>query len=364
MKKRTIIITSVLVIVIIGIIIIGFIWKKQNQKKSAIVEVQEKQTPSPLPLPVTPNPEFPTQTQTATLTSPNQTITKPYRLLFDKPLLFLDIDYPKIYIYDFQEGIIKYTNIEDETYKEIFKVFDLKNAFMSEDKTKIVIETDGGFKLLDINKDFLFNLPLSTKKIIFAPEPILYINDNKKSSYLAYFKDNKTTKIRNLGILNPNFEVLKNSILIYEENSPIFSLDLKKPSQLSIFLPEQKNYDILTNKNKNLIFVSFKENNLWQSKIIDLSKKTKYSFSWGTIKEKCTFDDILVCALSSNLEPEDWRMFQPNFDEKIIIYNPKNDEVKEINLEEKFDIVKPKLTPMGIIFWNRLDSKIYLLKID
>jgi hypothetical protein len=39
-------------------------------------------------------------------------------------------------------------------------------------------------------------------------------------------------------------------------------------------------------------------------------------------------------------------------------------EIKEINLEEKFDFVKPKLTPLGIIAWDRLSAKFYLLKLD
>jgi hypothetical protein len=240
----------------------------------------------------------------------------------------------------------------------------MKNVFISEDKTKIVLESDDKLSLLDIQKDELRTLPPVMEKIIFTPEVILYINDNRKASYLAYFKDGKITKIRNLGILNPEFAVLKNGLLIYEAKSPVFFLDLKKPSQLSIFLPAKENYDLLVNKNKDLIFTIFKETYNWQSQVIDLNKKVKYSFPWGTVREKCSFDDFLVCAVPVNLNPENWRMLEPTFDEKIVIYNPKNSEVKEINLDERFDIVKPKLTPLGIIFWNRLDSKFYLLKVD
>jgi len=361
MKIRLIIIIGLILIIFISLVMVGFLRKRQVEQKPTAVEVEEKPISTPLPIEeekISQTTTFPTQPL------PPTTQTKAYQLLFDQPFLYLDLEYPLLYIYNPKEGIIKYINLEDETYKEIFKAFNLKNAFISEDKTKIVIETENGFNLLDINKDELRNLPPITEKIVFAPETILYLNDQKTISYLAYFKDGKITKIRNLGILNPEFAVLKNGLLIYEANSPVFFLDLKKPSQLSIFLPAKENYDILVNKNKDLIFTIFKENNNWQSQVIDLNKKAKYSFPWGTVREKCSFDDFLVCAVPVNLNPENWRMLEPTFDEKIIIYNPKNNEVKEINLDERFDIVKPKLTPLGIIFWNRLDSKFYLLKVD
>jgi hypothetical protein len=361
MRKRLIIIIGLILVIFISLIVVGFLRKRQVEQKINVVTFEEKPISAPLPIKeekISQTTTFPTQPL------PPTTQTKAYQLLFDQPFLYLDLEYPLLYIYDHKESIIKYLNLEDETYKEIFKAFNLKNAFISEDKTKIVIETENGFSLLDINKDELRNLPPITEKIVFAPETILYLNDQETISYLAYFKDGKITKIRNLGILNPEFAVLKNGLLIYEENSPVFFLDLKKPSQLSIFLPAKENYDLLVNKNKDLIFVNFKENNNWQSQIIDLNKKAKYSFPWGTIREKCSFDDLLVCALSINLNPENWRIFESSFDEKIIIYNPQNNEIKEINLEEKFDTVKPKLTPLGIIYWNRLDAKFYLLKVD
>ena len=57
-------------------------------------------------------------------------------------------------------------------------------------------------------------------------------------------------------------------------------------------------------------------------------------------------------------------MLDPSYDEKIIIYDSKTNTVKEIKLEEKFDLIKPKLTPLGIIAWDRLTMKFYLIKLD
>jgi hypothetical protein len=359
MKKRIIILIIVLT-VILGLVIVGYFRSKKQEKEKTpgAVEVPQKETPTPIP--VTEEKQI-QPTTTVTITAPSE--TKPYQTLFEKSFLYIDLDYPLLYVYDPQSQVIKYLNLEDETYKEIVKVSDLRNAWLSEDKTKIIIFTDKGFTLIDLKTDSIYNLSPFVKNFVFTPETWLYLNDGKRISYLAKFQNGKTTKIRDLGILNPEFVLVKNGILIYEKNSPLFFLEFKNPSVLKIFFDGQF-FDALTNKNKDLIFLVLKENDVWQSKIIDLDKKTKYSFSWATYKEKCSFDEVLVCTLPKNFDPQNWSMLSPSYDEKIIVYNPKNDEIKEINLEEKFDFIKPKLTPLGIIAWDRLSAKFYLLKLD
>jgi len=360
MKKRILILVIIL-IVILGLVIIGYFKSKKQEKKPnepGIIEVPQKETPTPIPV-LQEKQIQPTTTPPTTAAS----AAKPYQSLFKESFLYLDLDYPLLYVYDTQSQVIKYLNLEDETYKEIVKVSDLKNAWISEDKTKIIIFTTKGFALVDLKTDNIYNLSPFVQNFVFTPETWFYLNDGKRISYLAKFQNGKITKIRNLGILNPEFAVLKNGILIYEKNSPLFLLEFKNPSVLKIFFDGQF-FDTLTNKNKDLIFFVFKENEVWQSKIIDLNKKTKYSFSWATYKEKCSFDEVLVCALPKNFDAENWSMLSTNYDEKIIVYNPKNDEIKEINLEEKFDFIKPKLTPLGIMAWDRLSMKFYLLKLD
>jgi hypothetical protein len=357
MKKRIIILIIVLII-ILSLVIVGYFRSKKQGKGPGVVEVPQKEIPTPIP--VTEEKQIQPTTTVAT-TAPSE--TKPYQTLFEESFLYLDLDYPLLYVYDPRNQVIKYLDLEDETYKEIVKVSDLKNAWLSDDKTKIMIFMDKGFTLVDLKTDSIYNLSPFVKNFVFTPETWLYLNDGKRISYLAKFQNGKTTKIRDLGILNPEFVLLKNGILIYEKNSPLFFLEFKNSSVLKIFFDGQF-FDALTNKNKDLIFLVLKENDVWQSKIIDLNKKTKYSFSWATYKEKCSFDEVLVCALPRNFDPENWSMLSPSYDEKIIVYNPKNDEIKEINLEEKFDFVKTKLTPLGIIAWDRLSAKFYLLKLD
>lgn len=365
MRKNIIVFIIIFLIVIFGIIFLGYLKNKTKEKKPAIVEVSEETKPAPFPIEEQKPISSPTEITTTTPTTTQP--TKTFQLLFNQPFLYLDLDYPLLYVYDPQEGVIKYLDLENETYKEIYKIFDLKNAIFSEDKSKIVLQTETGMKLLDLKGDLLEDLPPLVQKFTFlGKDLILYLNDKKTVSYLAYWRNGKAIKIRNLGLLNPEILPFKDNILIYENQSPVFILNLKSPDSLKVFLEPKENYSLLPNKNQNLIFISFKKNG-WQSSVIDANKKTKVSFSWGTIKEKCSFDDLLICAVPLNLEnfdPEAWHILEPSYDEKIIIYRPEKNEFKEIPLEEKFDIVKPKLTPLGIVFWNRLDAKFYLIKSE
>jgi hypothetical protein len=355
MNKR-IIFLIIIILIIIGLVIVGYFRSKKQGKEIGVVEIPREGTP--IPTPIT-DKKIPFQIKTtSTITT---SVSRTYPVLFDQSFLYIDLDYPLLYIYDYQNQVIKYLNLEDETYREIVRVSNLKNAWLSEDKTKIIIETEKGFTLIDLKSDSIYDLSPFVKSFVFTPEIWLYINDGNNVSYLAKFDKGKTEKIRNLGILNPEFSLLKNSILIYEKNSPLFLLEFRNPSILKIFL-EGQFFDVLTNKNKDLIFIVFKENERWQSKIIDLNKINKYSFPWATNKEKCSFDEVLVCAVQANFDLESWLMLDPTYDEKIVIYNPKTNKIKEVKLEEKFDFVKPKLTPLGIIAFDRFTMKFYVIK--
>lgn len=368
-KGKILILIAVIFILVSSVVFVGYLRKKSQPEgpKTAEVEKEGEIKPSPLPIKET-QPPLPIISPTPII-QPETTSTLPrfYKSLFNNPLLYLDLDYPLLYIYDPQEGIIKYLDLENEIYKEIYKIYDLKDVHISPDKLKIILETNSGLFLLDLKSDTLKRLPILTKNFAFTSQDlIIYINNESNLSYLAYFRDGKIEKIRNLGILEPEIVSLKDSLLLYEKNSPVFLLNLKSPEILKIFLETKEEYSLLPNKSQNLVFVSFKDKN-WQSMVMDLNKKIKISFSWGTAKEKCSFDDVLVCAIPYNLGDfslEDWKLFKPNYDEKLIIYNPTNNQLKEINLEEKFDIVRPKLTPLGLIFWNRLDAKFYLIETE
>lgn len=369
MKKKLILIIIILVLTL-SIVFLGFFKTKSKRKEGQepqVIRVEEKGKPAPLPI----QEEIPRvfeeeKTLPAPVSTPTPTTTK-YQSLFNKQFYYLDLDYPLLYVYDPDEEIVKYFDLENETYREIYRVFNLKEASISDDKSKIIFRSNGNLQLLDIKNDTLENLPALVKNFTFAGQAlVVYINNQNNISYLAYFKNGKTVKIRDIGLLNPEIISFKDNLLIYEDKTPVFMLNLKNPAILKIFLDAKEKYSLLPNKDKTLLFVSFKDNT-WQSSIIDINKKEKASFFWGTTKEKCSFDDVLICAVPNDLEnfnPDDWKMLGFSYDGKIVIYNPKTNKTKEIVLERKFDIVKPKLTPLGIVFWNRLDAKFYLIKLE
>lgn len=363
MSKRKIIIIAGIPIIFLIIVLIGYFASRNKQQAEKFVEpVSQKPTNTPVPL--TEKTEGNKQSGTGTLsfTSPEgQKIS--YSPLFDQEMYYLDLDYPNLYTYDYTDAVVKVFNLEDETYKEIYKIIDFQKAIFSPDKSKMVVQAGSDLSLLDINTDKLFLLPSMVKKFVFADKDlIVYLSNNKDLSYLAYFREGKTNKIRDLGILDPELLFIgNNKILLYQKSNsyPVFLLDLKSPANINLFLEEDTNYSLLVNKKQNLLFVS-SENG---SKVIDLkNKEVKFNFPWKTAKEKCSFDDFLVCAVNSNFNFNSWYTLGENYDEKIVIFDPeKNEVVKEINLGGKVDILTPKLIKDRVIFWNRLDSKIYSL---
>lgn len=364
--KKNLILGIIVLIIVVGVVFVGYFKNRQKQEKKNIFQEGGQIAPSPIPVAPTPSERLELSPITGTQPTPTYQPTSSYPLLFKDEYLYIDLFYPLLYVYDPDAEVVKYFDLENQAYKEIFRATLIEEAVISPDESGLVLKTKEGFIFLNLKNDSLYKLSPFTKNFIFTPQGlVLYIN-NKDISYLAFYKDGQMIKIRNLGVLNPKFESLKNFLLIYEKNSPVFSLNLKNPNDFSVFLEAKPDYSLLTNKDKNLIFVSYK-NGYWQSQIINSDRKVQINFAWGTVKEKCSFDEFLVCAVPADLEnfsADLWLLKQPAYDEKIIIYNPKNGEIKEIKLESKFDIIKPKLTPLGIIFWNRLDAKFYLIESE
>lgn len=356
-------------IVLLGYLINSGFFKKEERLK--IIEGRNPINKSRIPFEQTTSSETLTTTpkeEADITTSKEEKIFSSFKPLINKPLDFLKIDYPFIYFYDPEEVLIKQFNVENEIYKEIFKVINLEKAVFSPQNTKLVFKTDSSYYLLDLKKDLVYNLnPLTREFIFWGEDLILYLNNNLSSSYLAFFKEGTVSKIIDLGIVNPRFEVFDKKILIYSQDNPVFSLSLGKKPNLNIFLDKAEDYSLLSNSKSDLLFVSFKENNSWKSKIINTKKETINSFEWGTAKEKCSFDDrYLICAIPSNLERFDineW-LFSPQNDSKLIIYNLKDEIYQEKTLKIKLDIVNPQLKDSRILFWDRLSRKFYQVNIE
>jgi hypothetical protein len=360
MNKKLIIIIFSLVILISIVVFIGYL---QSRKKAPprVGEVPREITPSPLP--IIPSPPKPTPSPATPTPIVDRRESTKYETIINKPILYIALEYPLLYFYDPEEKIIKYFNLDDETYKEIAKIDALQEAQMSLNQEKIIFKVNNEFYVLDLKKDRLTRITLSPKNYGFTQNKIVvYLTDYKNFSHLAYLEENNSTKkIRNIGFFEPEIVFLPpNNLLLYNKEgpSPIFLLNLKNPAKMSLFLEEKNNYSILPNKKGDLIFISYN----FESKIINLKKETIRVFEWQTTKEKCSFEEVLVCGVSLDFDYPSWHLFAHNVDDKLIIYDPSKNDYKEIILEEMFDIVQPKLTPSGIVFYNRLDGKIYLIK--
>ena len=302
-------------------------------------------------------------------TSLPETTKKPI-LLFDFPLLFPSINYPEVYAYDPISKTIRIYNIEDKTYKELYKDENITYVlFPTNNSEKFFIKSKNIFYLIDTLKDKKYSLNYLTQKVFFYQNiPYLFISGLSSNGYLAKFQDNET-RIINIFILNPDIDFLTNGFLIAEnlKYSPSSPLYLKKLSKnIDLILPPKKYLSFITNKN-DLIFVSFIENS-WKSLLIEEKNNIiNKEFNFGTLKEKCTFEELLICGVPKDQDfnkVENWYYLKSSFNDDLIIYDPDRDYFQVVKIDGNFDIIQPKFTPIGIIFYNRNDSKLYFINKD
>lgn len=306
------------------------------------------------------------------------------RLLINAPFGFAEIDYPNLYGYDYTNKSVKIFNLKDKTYKDLYSNSSIDFVALSPLKRFLVFrERDSNFPvfyLLDLKKDKIYPLDIFIKKIIWEKndELVYYFSNNSMVNYIGKIQFDisglKNIKIIDTGALNPEFKFFSNKILLAsEKNSPLFLID-SKTTERKILLSEKKYVSFLSNE--KLIFASYVDQN-WKSAIINASGQIIKSFNWGTFKEKCLFSstsqktekNILVCGVpkiqSAVGLPDNWFDLRQNFEDKIIIIDTnKINEIKEIDIGDNFDVLSPQLTPVGIIFTNRIDSKVYLVPIE
>jgi hypothetical protein len=365
-------ILKILFLVIGLIILIGFgilLYKELFPKRPQVEELKREERPSaPTEFP---SEETSTKEATETIEVPTTSKVdtkaniKSPSLLIDTILLYPKIDYPYIYGYDPTNKVIKAYNIEDKTYKEIFKKDNIKDLSFSKSNL-LVLFKDNNFWLLDTIKDKLIKLPINTKTAFWMNDDLYLFISSGEVNYLAkYVGDLK--KVVDLYIFNPVFDYLDQNIIFYENprkvyNSPLFLIkDTKEKVQL---LEPKMLLNALTNK-KDLIFVSYIENT-WKSFIIDKNGNKIIEFNFGTLKEKCSFKEILICGVPKDQgfsKIDDWYYYKKTFSDKLIIFDPKNLKLDYYDLDGDFDIINPDLTPIGVIFFNRNDAKLYVVQI-
>jgi len=308
-----------------------------------------------------------TPLEEGTLTEPIkdlEEIKKP-TLLFDFPLLFSKIRYPLIYAYEPESKTIRAYNLQEKTFKEIYNVENLRLLEISENEFFFIGKSNDRVFLLDILQDKKYDMPNYVKKGFFVKDrPYFIVSPNQSPPYIATF-DNSLIKILDIYILDPEIDFLSNGFLILSSlrSALASNLYLKNENDINLILKDKRNLSLITNKN-NLYFVSFEENGEWKSLLIDKDGSIKVEFNFGTLKEKCTFEENLVCGVPKNQNPglvSGWYLLKNSFDDNIIIYNPKENKMETIKIDNGFDILNPSITPLGIIFTNRNNSKLYFI---
>jgi hypothetical protein len=340
--------------------------KKENSKTEVLqekpfIDFKEKETI------ITTSTSFTTPPEESTITESLkeiEEIKKPV-LLFDFPLLFSKIKYPLIYAYEPESKTIRVYNLEERTFKEIYNIENLKLLEVSKSGFLIIGKVNNKVFLLDTLQDKKYDLPNYVQRGFFVKDkPYFIIVPNQAPPYIATF-DNSLVKILDAYILDPEIDFLNNGFLILSslKTALTSNLYIKNEKDINLILKDKRNLSLITNK-QDLAFVSFEENGMWKSLLIDKDGSTKVEFNFGTLKEKCTFEEKLVCGVPKNQNSGfiySWYLLKSSFDDDIVIYDPKENKMERIKIDNNFDILNPSITPLGIIFTNRTNSKLYLI---
>ncbi len=359
---------KILFLVIGLIILVGFgilLYKELFPKKPKIEELKrEERVTSPIEFLAEEIPPKDTNEMPETSTTSKANL-KSVSLLIDAILLYPKIDYPYIYGYDPKNKVIKTYNIEDKTYKEIFKRDNIKNLSFSKSNL-LVLFKDDNFWLLDTIRDKLIKLPINVKSGFWVNDELYLFITSVDGNYLAKYSE-KPKKIVDIYIFNPDFDYLSNDFIFYEnlkttQASPLYLIKNMK-EKIQILEPKML-LSALTNKN-NLIFVSYVENS-WKSFIIDKNGNKIIEFNFGTLKEKCTFKELLICGVPKDQDfskIDEWYYYKKTFSDKLIIFDPQKLKLDYYDLDGDFDIINPVLTSIGVIFFNRNDARLYVIPI-
>ncbi|MEK7674045.1 MAG: hypothetical protein AAB371_02525 [Patescibacteria group bacterium] len=369
------------------IILVGFgilIFKEFNYQKPIpdIIELPSGyRTDDSIPVAIEKQQEItPTDATTIANTRANK---QSVSLLIDSVLGFAEIEYPNLYAFDYKEKSIKIFDLKNRTYKELYSNPDINFVSFSPRKNNIIFKKSvkgfSQFYLLNLIKDKIYPLEIFIKNIswINDTEFLYYFSNNSSVNYIgkAVISSSglKNEKLVDIGTINPQFNFANNNLLISsEKQSPLFLISLKTKSRKIVF-DEMPYISFLTDG--NLIFVNYAKQSL-SSAIIDGTGKILKKFDWGTFKEKCYLSNTtlgqtqikLICGVPTGDQSAgsylDWKELRSSTSDKLVIVDIKTFDIKEIKIEGDFDILNPRLTPIGIIFTNRLDSKLYLAPVE
>ena len=378
MNKKIVFVLGLIIIIVVALIsALGYFVtrKKDVSQEPKFVEVPEKNQESLLVIkeeaPLLP--EKKEETESLEISQPTTTLEENIKPLFDLEFVFIDLIYPYIYLYDPLEGIIKYLNLDDKSYKELYKSFSVYFPSVSPTRKRLILKDNKEWKIIDFSFDEIKNLNENINSFKWKNDELIFFAfDEERGGRILKLSDFKKAPLilANLNLPQAKIEIFGDNVLIWADPlispfTPVFSLNLKNPKSVKLIFDKKVFPSFLSSEDNNYLFLSEEENGVFVSKILDKNFKEIKKFNWVSSSEKCTFKKILVCGVSlNNVTYEEWLKLKRASRDKIIIYDPQKKEEKEITLNGNFDVVKPNISPLGLIFWNRNDAKLYVVNLE
>lgn len=364
------------VIMVISLIVLG--WRELQPKKPIpdLIELPERGgqvTDAPLDAPLTET--TPVDTNQPTTTNQSATTgSNIVKLLFDQPLGFISVAYPYLYAYDYTDKNLKAFDLENKTFRELYGGDEIGFVSFSPFKNLIAFKRRVAgverFYLLDLIRDKVLPLNFFVKKINWGDGDDLfyYYSNNSGVNYIGRITNGQDSKLLDLGLLNPSFEFRQGKLLsASERQSPLFMINPSSGERQTLVTSKPF---ISFKSSLKYLFVSYpaEGNAAWKSFLLSPNGSALYSFNWGTLAQKCSLKEMLICGVPTDQNliglPEDWLEFRKSFSDRLIVFDPTKSDLREVSLGEGFDVVSPEITPLGVIFQNRLDSKVYLVPLE
>ena len=377
MNRKNLFILGLAVLIIITLV--SFLGYFVTRKKEVPREPKVVEAPEEKPVPIEVAKEEPSlipekkETSSKELSLPTSTLEEKIKPLFDSELLFIDLIYPYIYVYDPQNGIVKYLNLDDKSYKELYKSFSVYFPSISPTRKRLILKDYNEWKIIDFSFDEVKTLKEDITFFKWKNDDLIYFYfDEEKGGRILRLSDFKKDPLvlANLNLPQAKMEIFGDDVFVWSDpiispSTPIFSLNLKNPSKIKLLFDKKSWPSLLSSDDQKFLLFSYEENGILVSKLLDKNLKEIKKFSWWAPSEKCTFKKLLVCGVSlNNINYEDWLKLKKASKDKIVIYDPQNKEEKEIILNGNFDVLSPQISPLGLIFWNRNDAKLYVVNLE
>jgi hypothetical protein len=377
MNRKNLFILGLVILIIITLVsFLGYFVtrKKEVPREPKVVEAPEEK-PVPIEVPKEEPSLIPEKKETSSkeLSLPTSTLEEKIKPLFDSELLFIDLIYPYIYVYDPQNGIVKYLNLDDKSYKELYKSFSVYFPSISPTRKRLILKDYNEWKIIDFSFDEVKTLKEDIAFFKWKNDDLIYFYfDEEKGGRILRLSDFKKDPLvlANLNLPQAKMEIFGEDVFVWADpiispSTPIFSLNLKNPNKIKLIFDKKSWPSLLSSDDQKFLLFSYEENGILVSKLLDKNLKEIKKFSWWAPSEKCTFKKLLVCGVSlNNINYEDWLKLKKASKDKIVIYDPQNKEEKEIILNGNFDVLSPQISPLGLIFWNRNDAKLYVVNLE